>query len=123
MNSCERYVNRLEGKPVDRAPNLDVLMTQAAHPINAPLSRYYLDQHVLFEINLAALNDFHLDLVQAVSDPYREVAGFGPAVEFPEDALPIRPTPLVIEPEDINNLPYAAIRSMAHRFGLNAWLV
>jgi len=104
MNAFERYTNRLKGEPVDRIPNFDILMTRAAHHIGQPLARYYLDHRVLVEANLAALNDFHLDIVQAISDPYREAADFGLVVEFPADGLPISRMPLVIEPDDIHKL-------------------
>ncbi len=104
MNSYERYTRRLKGEPVDRVPNFDILMTRAAHHIGAPLSRYYLDHRVLVQANLAALNDFHLDVVQAISDPYREAADFGLPVDFPEDALPINREPLIVGPEDLRRL-------------------
>jgi MtaA/CmuA family methyltransferase len=104
MNAFERYETRLKGEPVDRVPNFDILMTRAAHHIGQPLARYYLDHRVLVEANLAVLNDFHLDIVQAISDPYREAADFGLEVEFPDDSLPINRTPLVIEPDDIRKL-------------------
>lgn len=104
MNAYERYANRLKGEPVDRVPNFDILMTRAAHHIGQPLAQYYLDHRVLVEANLAVLDDFHLDIVQAISDPYREAADFGLEVEFPEDSLPINRTPLVIEPGDIKKL-------------------
>jgi MtaA/CmuA family methyltransferase len=104
MNAFERYTSRLRGGTVDRVPNFDILMTRAAHHIGRPLSHYYLDQRVLVEANLAVLDDFHLDIVQAISDPYREAADFGLEVEFPEDSLPISRTPLVIAPDDIKKL-------------------
>ncbi|MFN8598736.1 MAG: uroporphyrinogen decarboxylase family protein [Anaerolineae bacterium] len=104
MNSFERYRNRLAGQPVDRIPNFDIFMTRAAHHIGAPLAQYYQDYHVLVEANLAMLNDFHVDIVQAISDPYREAADFGLDVEFPDDALPINRRPLIVEPADAANL-------------------
>ena len=104
MNSYERYLQRLENKPVDRVPNFDILMTRAAHHIGAPLARYYLDQQVLVKANLAVLNDFQLDIVQAISDPYREAADFGLEVEFPDDGLPISRQPLIVEPADVAGL-------------------
>lgn len=104
MNAYERYTRRLNGAPVDRVPNFDILMTRAAHHIGQPLARYYLDYRVLVEANLAALNDFHLDIVQAISDPYREAADFGLEVEFPEDNLPLSRTPLINYPGDIQKL-------------------
>lgn len=104
MNSYERFERRLLGEPVDRVPNFDILMTRAAHHIGQPLSRYYLDHRVLVEANLAVADDFHLDIVQAISDPYREAADLGLEVEFPEDGLPIARRPLLAELDDLHKL-------------------
>jgi MtaA/CmuA family methyltransferase len=104
MNSYERYQRRLNHQPVDRLPNFDIFMQRAAHHIGAPLSRYYLDHRVLVDANLAVLNDFHLDIVQAISDPYREAADFGLDVEFPDDGLPINRQPLIVDPADVSRL-------------------
>lgn len=100
MNSSERLQNILQGKPVDRVPNFNLFMTKAAHQIGALLSTYYLDYRVLCAANLAMLNTFELDIVQAISDPYREAADSGLEVEFPTDALPLSKTPLLVEPDD-----------------------
>ncbi len=83
MNSYERVMCRLRGEPVDRAPNFNIFMSFAAHHIGQPLSRYYLDYHVLCEANLAVLHDFSLDIVTTMSDAYRETADWGAAIEFP----------------------------------------
>ena len=104
MNSLERLRRRMRGEPVDRPPNLDILMTFAARYIHQPLSRYYLDYRVLCDANLAVLDAFDLDIVQAISDPYREAADFGLDVEFPQDALPVARVPLIAEPEDLKRL-------------------
>jgi len=104
MNSYERYQSRLQGRPVDRIPNFDIFMTRAARHIDQPLARYYLDHRVLVEANLAVLNDFHLDIVQAISDPYREAADFGLEVEFPADDLPLNHHPFIVEPADLKRL-------------------
>lgn len=104
MNSYERMTKRLRGEPVDRPPNFDIMMTFAAHYIGEPLSRYYLDYRVLCEANFAVQQDFSLDIVQAISDPYREAADFGLEVEFPEDDLPMSRQPLLTEPADLAKL-------------------
>ena len=101
MNSLERLHKRLRGEPVDRPPNFDILMTLAAHHIGYPLSSYYQDHRVLVAANLAVCEDFELDIVQAISDPFREAADFGLEVEFPVDNLPINRKPLLVEPGDI----------------------
>ncbi len=89
MNSFERLMKRLQGKPVNRAPHYDIIMTHAAHHIRQPLSKYYLDYRVLVEANLVVLEDFDLDIVQAISDPFRETADFGAQIDFPQDDLPV----------------------------------
>ena len=104
MNSYERFSARLAGQPVDRIPNFDIFMIRAAHHIGQPLSRYYLDHRVLVEANLVVAEDFHLDILQAISDPYREAADFGLEVEFPADDLPINRQPLLQTPEDLKKL-------------------
>ncbi len=104
MNSYERFTARLAGQPVDRIPNFDIFMTRAAHHIGQPLSRYYLDHRVLVEANLVVADDFHLDILQAISDPYREAADFGLEVEFPADDLPINRQPLLQTPDDLKKL-------------------
>jgi len=104
MNSFERLTRRLRGQPVDRPPNFDILMTFAAHHIGRPLSEYYLDHRVLVEANLTVLKDLQMDLVQAISDPYREAADLGLEVEFPYDGLPLAMRPLLHDPEDIQKL-------------------
>jgi MtaA/CmuA family methyltransferase len=104
MNSKERVMNRLHRAEVDRVPNFDIMMTFAAHYIQQPLSRYYLDYRVLCEANLAVQQAFDLDIVQAISDPYREAADFGSDIEFPHDGLPLRKQPLLIEPTDLSHL-------------------
>jgi MtaA/CmuA family methyltransferase len=89
---------------VDRRPNFDIYMQRAAHHVGQPLSRYYLDHRVLVEANLAVLDAFSLDVVQAISDPYREASDLGLEVDWPEDGLPIRRAALLEAPEDLTRL-------------------
>ncbi len=105
MNSSERVSARLHGDPVDRVPNFDIMMAFAAHFIEQRLSDYYLDYRVLGEANLAVLEAFNLDIVQTISDPYREAADLGLDVEFPEDGLPLRKAPLLLDPADLKKIP------------------
>ncbi|GAB4451863.1 MAG: hypothetical protein Kow0031_34400 [Anaerolineae bacterium] len=104
MNPYDRVMNRLRGEPVDRPPNFDIMMQFAAHYIGQPLGRYYQDYRVLCAANFAVQQDFELDLVQAISDPYREAADFGAVIEFPEDGLPLCRRPLLQEPSDLAKL-------------------
>ena len=104
MNAYQRMTNRLRGEPVDRPPNFDIMMTFAAHHIGGKLSDYYQDCRVLVEANLAVLEDFSLDIVQAISDPFRETADFGANIEFPEDGLPLCKVPLLAGDGDLSRL-------------------
>jgi len=105
MNPYERLQRRLRGQPVDRPPNLDIMMTFAARYIGETLRHYHLDHRVLVDANLAVLENFDLDIVQTISDPYREAVDFGLDVEFPEDDLPISRVPLLLDPADLDKLP------------------
>lgn len=104
MTSSERVKKRLRGEDVDRPPNFDIFMTFAAHYIRKPLSQYYLDYHVLVDANLSMVENFEVDVMQAISDPYREAFDFGARIEFPHDGLPVSVRPLVDEPEKLKNL-------------------
>ncbi len=104
MTSLERVRRRLRGQKVDRAPNFDIYMARAAHHVGHPLSQYYLNYRALVEANLAISADFDLDIVQAISDPYREAADMGLEVEFPEDDIPTRKRVLLEKPEDLARL-------------------
>lgn len=89
MNAFERYTARMAGDPVDRPPNFDIMMAFAAHYIKQPLSKYYLDHRVLCDANFAMVADFQIDILQAISDPYREAHDLGAKIDFPEDGLPV----------------------------------
>jgi MtaA/CmuA family methyltransferase len=116
LNSFDRVQNRLRGKPVDHPPNFDIFMTFAAHHIGQPLSKYYLDHRVLVEANLAVAEDFKIDILQAISDPYREATGFGLEVDFPHDAIPVPQKTLIEIPSDLHKLkipnPYTSPRML-----------
>jgi MtaA/CmuA family methyltransferase len=118
MNAYERMQNRLNGQPVDRIPNFNIYMALAAHHIGAKLRDYYLDYRVLVQANLAMVSTFQADIVQAISDPYREACDLGLEVEFPLDGLPMRRQPLIQEPADLAKLkrvPPHAGRRMSDR--------
>ncbi len=105
MNSYERVMSRLRGKPVDRVPNFDIIMGLGAHYIGAKLSDYLLDHRVMVASNLAMAHDFDIDILQTLTDPFRESYDFGLEIEFPEDGLPKRLRPLLAPGEDLAKLP------------------
>jgi MtaA/CmuA family methyltransferase len=104
MNPSQRVSARLRGEPVDRPPNFDIFMQFASHYIGQPLNRYYQHYRVLCDANFAVQEAFDLDILQAISDPYREAADCGLDVSFPEDSLPISHGPLLADPADLARL-------------------
>ena len=105
MTSSERVHARLAGAAVDRVPNFTIHMTFAARRIGKPLAQYYRDYRVLVEANRRMVEEFSVDLLQAISDPYREACDLGAEVEFPQESLPILKRPLLAVPEDLSKLP------------------
>lgn len=106
MNAFERMQARLRGEPVDRPPNFDIFMAFAAHTIHKPLAEYYQDYRVLCAANVAMIENFEIDIAQAISDPYREAADWGAQIEFPADGLPVSKIPLLAEHSDIAKLSH-----------------
>jgi len=103
--STERLDARLRGEPVERIPNLTLVMQFAADQIGAPLARYYQDYRVLCEANFKTVELFGLDIVDAISDPYREAADFGAHIVFPDDGLPICTEPRLQDASQLATLP------------------
>ncbi|MEI7847114.1 MAG: uroporphyrinogen decarboxylase family protein [Chloroflexota bacterium] len=98
-------MNRLHGKPVDRVPNFDIIMGFGAHYVGATMSEYLLDHRWMVRANLAMVSDFDIDILQTLTDPFRESVDFGLEVEFPEDGLPKRLRPLLAPGDDIKKVP------------------
>jgi uroporphyrinogen decarboxylase len=88
MNSKERVYARINNRPVDRIPNLNILMFFAAKEIGVPYSEYCQDYRKLVYGNIECMRKYGIDAVSAISDPMRECADMGLEVEFPADGVP-----------------------------------
>ncbi len=108
MNSYDRLLARLAGRPVDRVPNLDIIMAFGARFIGETLSRYHQDCHVLSAASLAMVEAFQVDVVSSISDSYREAADLGAEIEFPPDDLPVRRRPLLADEAKLTGLKLLA---------------
>lgn len=104
MNSFERVHNRLAGKPVDRAPNLNILMQFAAKYIDVSFDKFCLDYRYLVDANIRCNEYFGIDMLNTMSDAFRETYDFGAQIEFPHDSLPICKEHFLQEPGDIRKL-------------------
>ena len=95
MTSRERLYARLQGKPVDKIPNMNIVMGLVAKAAGVTYSEYAQDYRRLVEGNLICAERFGIDSVSVISDPMREASAFGVPVVFPENGVPYCETPLL----------------------------
>jgi len=75
----------LSGRPVDRLPLMPITMQFACAQIGAKYRNYCTDYRVLVEGQLRTAEEFEIDYVNTMSDPAREAADCGAAVEYFDD--------------------------------------
>ncbi|MBQ2955564.1 MAG: uroporphyrinogen decarboxylase family protein [Clostridia bacterium] len=116
MNAKERFEARLAGKPVDRIPNLSIVMLFAAQHAGIPYGQFVTDYRALAEAQLKAAEDFGLDILSTMSDPFRETADFGAKLIYPDDDLPICSAPRIRDISEFSTLslwdPYDSVRML-----------
>ena len=104
MNAKERFFAYISGKPVDRVPNLNIIMQFGAQYTGEPYSRYLNDYKCLVDAEIRVAREFGIDCVCAISDPYREAEGYGLEVYYPHNDLSICKGPLLKAHSDIKKL-------------------
>ena len=104
MNSYTRVMNRLSGKPVDRIPNMSIVMMFAAKQNGITYGQYCSDYRHLADSAILCHEKFGFDMVSAISDPMREAEGFGAKVIIPDDAVPYSPVKRLQSLSDIDTL-------------------
>jgi MtaA/CmuA family methyltransferase len=105
MNSLERYLSTIEGKPVDHLARLPILMQFAAEHIGSYYGAFASDYHVLTESNIVCAREFGIDQMNTMSDPYRETQGYGAKIIYGRDMVPYcEKHPLEDDP-DLGKLP------------------
>lgn len=65
-----------------------ILMQFAAEYINSHYGAFASDYKVLAEANLRCMDDFDLDMLGLISDPYRETSAFGAGIRYVQDGVP-----------------------------------
>ena len=103
MNSLERYTAMIEGGDCDFVPRTPILMQYAAEYIGSNYGLFAADHRVLVEANLRCAEDFGMDQVSCISDPYRETQGFGSEITYVENGVPRCTEPLA-ETKDMSAL-------------------
>ena len=81
-----------------------ILMHFAARYAGYTYGQFASDYRTLVECNLRCRDDFGMDAVGVISDPYRETSAFGAKVTFPDEAVPRCMEILVRSLEDIAQL-------------------
>ncbi len=88
MNGYERTMAMLDGRPIDCLPLLPITMMFAADRIGVKYGEYTSDYRKLVEGQLRTAEEFDFDYVSCISDPTREAADCGAAIQFFEDQPP-----------------------------------
>ncbi len=88
MNGRQCILAVLEGGEADCLPLMPITMMFAADQIGVPYGQYTADYRTLVEAQLATAERFDFDYVSCISDPAREAADCGAAVQFFPDQPP-----------------------------------
>ncbi len=88
MTGRERILAMIEGRPVDHLPLMPITMMFAARRNGRLYGDYARDFRVLAECQARTAEEFGFDHVSTISDPAREAADLGAAVEYFPDQPP-----------------------------------
>jgi len=104
MTSTERLYARLQGKPVDKIPNMNIVMALVAKVAGVSFREYVQDYRKLVDGNLICAERFGFDSVGVISDPMREASAFGATLIYPEEGVPYSDPPLLVEGIDLSKV-------------------
>ena len=104
MNAMERLMNRIEGKPVDRVPNMNIVMLFAARETGYTYGQVVRNGRLLAEGMLRCYERYGLDCLWTISDSVREPGDVGAEVIVPEKGVPYCPVPFIRDAEDFARL-------------------
>lgn len=88
MNSRERVLAHLAGRPVDHLPLMPITMMFAADQAGVKYGEYARDHRVMVQAQLVTAEKFGFDYVSAISDPAREAADCGATIGYFPDQPP-----------------------------------
>lgn len=104
MNSKQRCLAALSGRPVDRVPVFPLLMFFAQKRFGVSYREFATNGHVMAEAQLHIRDTFGIDAITACSDAYRITADLGADMVFPENQTPFASSPLVASRSNLNRL-------------------
>ncbi|MBI4602623.1 MAG: uroporphyrinogen decarboxylase family protein [Planctomycetes bacterium] len=88
MTGRERVLEHLEGRRVDRFPFMPITMMFAAARAGVRYRDYVTDHRALVEVQVRTARELDFDHVSCISDPARETADCGGALEWFDDQPP-----------------------------------
>ena len=104
ITKTDLYHQLKKGDPINQTLFRPILMHFAARYSGYTYGALASNHKVLVESNLKAMEDFDLDMVGLISDPYRETAAFGAPIEFIAEGVPKCKKLIVKTTDDIKNL-------------------
>jgi MtaA/CmuA family methyltransferase len=111
--SLERTLNFIKGNNVDRIPFHPIIMRFAAKYTGVKYSNFCLDFKKKCYAMIKCAEDFDIDWVTVMSDPYAESEAYGMEFEYPEDDLPKPVEHLIKDINDIDKLSVLNIKNHA----------
>ncbi len=88
LNGRDRIRARIVGDPTDSLPLMPITMMFAADHAGVKYGRYATDHRVLVEAQIRVAEAYDFDYVSCISDPAREAADCGAAIEIFDDQPP-----------------------------------
>ena len=88
MTGRQRVLAMIEGIAADSLPLMPITMMFAADRLGVHYRKYASDHRTLVEAQIRTAEEFDFDYVSCISDPAREAADCGAAVEFFDDQPP-----------------------------------
>ncbi|MCF7848706.1 MAG: hypothetical protein K9M45_07650, partial [Kiritimatiellales bacterium] len=95
MNSRERCLATVAGKPVDRVPVFPLLMFFAQQRAGITYREYATNGRAMADAQLNVRDRFGVDAITVCSDAFRISADLGAEMAYPEDKPPFAVCPLV----------------------------
>lgn len=97
-------MNRIQGKPVDRVPNMNIVMQFAARDVGLTYGQVVRNGRLLADGMLRCHEKYGIDCLWTISDSVREPQDLGAEVIVPDNGVPYCPTPFIKEPADFKKL-------------------
>ena len=89
LTGRQRTLDFLAGKRTDRPPFHPIIMRWAARYAGVKYRDFCLDYRAKASAMIKCAEDFGIDWVTVMSDPWAEATAFGIQVRYPEDNLPM----------------------------------